>query len=243
MSANYLSVVVEGHVAQVTFDRAPVNALDVVAMQQFISTFGELGRRDDVRVVVLTGAGTTFCAGIDRRLFADETANSPDQATFLSAHRAFFVAVREFAKPTIAAVNGPAVGAGFALAGSCDIMVAADTAFFSLPEVAVGQTSGAAFVTRMFGQSKGRRLFFTGERIGAAEMYRLGLIEACAPAGQLMAEARKIADVIARHDPAVMRAAKQTCLIAAEVPYSVSKTFEYLTIDQMTRDRLAGTPA
>jgi enoyl-CoA hydratase len=241
MAINYLSVTVEGHVAEVTFDRGPVNALNVTAMHQFISTFGELARRDDVRVVVLTGAGATFCAGIDRRLFTDETADSPDQATFLSVHRAFFVAVREFAKPTIAAVNGPAVGAGFALAGSCDIMVASDTAYFSMPEVAVGQPSGAAFVTRMFGQSKGRRLFFTGDRIGAPEMFRLGLVEACAPKDELMAEARRIADAIARNDLDVLRAAKQTCLIAAEVPYSVSKTLEYSTIDQITRDRLART--
>src|SRR5258708_39361064 len=103
-------------------------------------------------------------------------------------------------------------------------MLASETAFFSMPEVAVGQPSGAAFITRLLGQSKGRRLFFTGDRIGALEMKALGAIEACVPPELLIGEAIKIASAIAKMDPAVMRAAKQTCLIAAEVPYPVSKS-------------------
>ena len=237
MSQGWLEVSIDDWTAIVTFNRPPVNALDASVMQEFIRTFGELASRDDVRVAILTGGDKAFCAGVDMRLFENASPQPGDRAVLLSIHRAFFSSVREFAKPLIAAVNGPAVGAGFALAGNCDIMLAADDAFFSMPEVVVGQPSGAAFVTRMFSQSKGRRLFFTGEKISAREMMQLGLLEACVAREQLLCEATKIARAIAKNDPAVVRAAKQTCLMAAEVPYSVSKSLEYSVLEQLTPPR------
>jgi enoyl-CoA hydratase len=233
MPTEILDVRLEDYVAKVVFERPPVNALDVETMRLFISAFGELAERDDVRAVVLTGHGKTFCAGIDKLMFDVNTAHIGHRTRLLSIHRAFFVAMREFSKPLIAAINGPAVGAGFALAGSCDIMLASENAFFSMPEVLVGQPSGAAFITRLFGQSKARRLFFTGDRIEAAEMKALGAIEACVPPEQLMDEAMKIASAITRIDPMIMRAAKQTCLIAAETPYPVSKSLEYSLLEQL----------
>ena len=233
MSTEVLDVSVEAGVAKVVFARPPVNALDVETMRQFTRVFGQLAERKDVRVTILTGDGKTFCAGVDRALFGDRETEVGDRATFLSVHRAFFVSVREFPKPLIAAVNAPAIGAGFALAGACDIMLAAETAFFSMPEVLVGTAAGAAFVTGLLGQSKGRRLFFTGDRISAEEMKALGAIEACVPREDLMAEAMKIASRIAQIDPKVMRAAKQTCLMAAETPYLVAKSLEYAVVDQL----------
>ncbi len=227
MATDFLDIGVESGVATVVFGRPPVNAIDVDAMQQFTRVFGELAERADVRVVILTGEGKNFCAGVDRKLFDAPSSDVGDRARFLSVHRAFFVAIREFPKPLIAAVNGPAIGAGFALAGSCDIMLASETAFFSMPEVLVGQAAGAAFITNLLGQSKGRRLFFTGDKIEAAEMKALGAIEACVPPAQLMEEAMKIAAPIAKIDPRVMRAAKRNCLVAAEVPYLVAKALEY----------------
>jgi enoyl-CoA hydratase len=233
MSTEVLDSMIEDGVARVVFRRPPVNALDVLAMEKFIAVFAELASRDNVRAVILTGEGRTFCAGIDKRLFEPGSAIYRDRASLLSTHRAFFVAIREFAKPVIAAVNGAAIGAGFALAGSCDIMVACDEAFFSMPEVLLGQPSGAAFITRLFGQSKARRLFFTGDRIGAADMKALGAIEACVPQEKLIDAAMEIAVAIARVDPAIMRSAKQTCLIAAEAPYSVAKSLEYSVLEQL----------
>jgi enoyl-CoA hydratase len=233
MPSDVLEIRVERFIASVVFGRPPVNALDVETMRRFIDAFGELAERDDVRVAVLTGRGRTFCAGMDKRVFDASTAKVGDRAKLLSVHRAFFAAIREFPKPLIAAVNGPAVGAGFALAGGCDIMLACETAFFAMPEVAVGQPSGAAFITGLFGQSKGRRLFFTGDRIWATEMKALGLIEASVPQKELMGEAMKIAASIAKQDPEILRAAKQTCLIAADAPYPISKSLEYSVLEQL----------
>lgn len=96
MATEVLDIRVASGVANVVFARPPVSALDVETMQQFTGVFGELAERNDVRVVILTGDGKTFCAGVDRKLF---DAPSPDigaRAQFLSAHRAFFVAIREF---------------------------------------------------------------------------------------------------------------------------------------------------
>lgn len=233
MAPEMLEVRVAGGVATAVFARPPVNALDVEAMEQITRGLGALAERADVRVVILTGQGKTFCAGVDRKLFDTPSPAVGERARFLSVHRAFFAAVREFPKPLIAAVNGPAIGAGFALAGSCDFMLASDTAFFSMPEVLLGQPAGAAFITGLLGQSKGRRLFFTGDRIDAAEMKAIGAVEACVPPHALMDEAMTIATAIAHIDPKVMRAAKQTCLIAADVAYPVAKALEYSVVDQL----------
>jgi enoyl-CoA hydratase len=235
MSTDCLKVSIADNIATVTIDRPPVNALDQTAMAEFTGVFGKLWDLNDVRVVILTNTGKIFCGGMDLKSFGGTAPRPGEAAEYFAIHRGFQNAIREFPKPLIAAVNGPAIGTGFSLAGGCDIMLASENAYFAMPEVVAGQPSGAAFMTRMFGQSKARRLFFTGDRIDAHEMYRLGLIEACVPSDQLMPEALKIARKIAKNDPAVMRATKQTCIIAAEVPYPVSKSLEYLVLGQSSQ--------
>lgn len=232
MAERCLKVAIKDSIATVTLDRPKVNALDRAAMLDFVSVLGQMADLDEVRVVVLTAAGKIFSAGMDLKAFGSTAPQPGEAAEVYAAHRAFQNAVREFPKPIIAAVNGPAIGTGFSLAGGCDIMLASDTSYFSLPEVVAGTPSGAAFMTRMFSQSKARMLFFTGEKITAQEMLNLSLIEACVPSERLMPEALRIAAMIARNDPAVMRATKQSCIMAAEVPYPVSKTLEYLLCSQ-----------
>ena len=96
-------------------------------------------------------------------------------------------------KPVICAVNGAAFGAGFALMLACDIMIAADDAYFVMPEVDVGLAGGAGFLMQHFGKSMARYMYFTARRIPAAELYRLGVISACVPREKLMDEAMQIA--------------------------------------------------
>src|SRR5205814_1852256 len=133
--------------------------------------------RDDVRVAILTGAGTrAFCAGADVKKAAERAGNPVKGANEGNSRksRETFNALVDCAVPVIGAINGPALGAGLALAASCDYLIAAENALFALPEIDVGLLGGARHFMRMFPQSVTRRANFTGMRINAAEAFRLG---------------------------------------------------------------------
>ncbi len=103
---------------------------------------------------------------------------------------------------------GLPLGAGLAIAASCDILIAAETAMLGLPEINVGLLGGGRHAMRLFGHSKARRLMFTGQRLAGPELYRLGVVEACVPADQLMETAQALAAEMAAKSPIAMRLAK-----------------------------------
>ena len=129
-------------------------------------------------------------------------------------------------KPVIAAVNGPALGAGFGLVMASDIWVASETAVFSMPEINVGLAGGVSFLQRIFGQSRARRMFFTGYQITAQEMYRLGLIEACLPPDELLPYAMGIAHDIASKSPVAVRLAKEAARLTEVMPLRDAYRYE-----------------
>src|SRR5262249_47303067 len=139
---------VTDHVAVVSLDKPPVNALGPAIRTELIALFDELSERDDVRVVVLTGRGHVFCAGADikeKRAIGDAPGRYPAANRLI---REAFYCVMECAKPVIAAVNGAALGAGFVMASCCDIIVAAESAVFAMPEIDVGLAGGSSFLQR-----------------------------------------------------------------------------------------------
>ena len=139
---------VENHVALVTLDNAPVNAAALDMLQELTDVFDSFNDRDDVRVAVLTGAGKCFSAGADLK-------NRPDLSipgkrwNRNRIVREVAYSIADCAKPVIAAVNGPALGAGFGLAASCDIIVASENAVFGLPEIDVGLMGGGKHTSRI----------------------------------------------------------------------------------------------
>ena len=186
-----LRIEVEGHVATVTLDRPPANALDGPSYVAIQTAFDDLGERDDVRAAVLTGAGKIFCAGVDLK------ARGADHPGALWSGnreaREAFHSVMECKVPVVAAVNGPALGAGLALVASCDILVASERGSLGLPEIDVGLLGGGRHAQRLFGHSKTRRMMLTGLRIPGPELLELGVVEACVPADALMENALEIA--------------------------------------------------
>jgi enoyl-CoA hydratase len=112
-------------------------------------------------------------------------------------------------RPVIAAVNGPALGAGLGLAVCADIILASENAVFGLPEIDVGLMGGVRHTMRLFPHSLTRRMVLSGYRVPAAEAYRRGIIEDCVPLGELMPAALKIATTIARKSPAALKLAKR----------------------------------
>jgi enoyl-CoA hydratase len=166
--------------------------------------------RDDVRVVILTATGKTFCAGADIKERALLTGEPGEYGALNRLVREMFYSVMECSKPVIAAVNGPALGAGFALVLCCDILLASEDAIFAMPEVDVGLAGGVKFLQRHLTPSKARRLLLTGQRIPATELYRLGVLEECVPAASLMPTALALAREIAAKSPLAVRMIKES---------------------------------
>src|SRR6201984_3119703 len=229
-----LRVIQDGRIAEVVLDRRPVNALSRETYREIRQVFDGFAERVDVSVVVFTGAGDrVFCGGRDIKGLHVErseprTANVGDP--YHLTPEAFW-AVRHCAVPVICAVNGAAVGAGVALAAVSDIVLAAESATFALAEIDVGVLGAASFAQWMVGPGKARRMFYTGERVSAAEVYRLGGVEAVVNRADLLTEAHALASVIAAKDPVAIRMAKASVVRTDTLPLET----EYRTEQDYTR--------
>lgn len=202
-----LTVEMTGRIARVTLDRPPVNALTLQLYGEIAELFESAAGWDDVNVIILSAAGTrAFCAGLDLNEFLAATVeDDPKRAAII---RRTFAAVRHAAVPVIAAVNGPALGAGCVLASVCDMRIAAENATFGLPEINVGRCGGGAHLGRLIPQGALRRMFFTGRPIDAAEAYRIGLVDEVVPGDRLAEAAGRLAAVLADKAPLGLRLGK-----------------------------------
>lgn len=204
-------------IATVTMNRPPVNAQNALFREQLTWVFDAISDREDIRVAILTGTGNIFSAGADIKERPAMAQQPGDYLRHNRLTRECFYSIKECAKPVIAAVNGPAMGAGFALMVFCDILLASDNAFASMPEIDVGLSGGMRMLRELFPKSKARHMFFTGCHVSASELFRLGIIEACVPRDQLMAEAMKIARSIASKSPLAMKYAKENANMVEEL--------------------------
>ncbi len=195
-------------IVQVTLDRPPVNALTLAVYEEIGDLFLSMKDWSDVNVAVLTGAGSrAFCAGLDLKEFlAAKVEDDPARAKIV---RRMFAAVRNAPLPVIAAVNGPALGAGCVLASVCDVRIAAEKATFGMPEINVGRCGGTAHMSRHLPQGLLRQMFFTGQPIDAAEAYRLGFVQKVVPDDELHGAAEELATVIASKAPLGLRLGKE----------------------------------
>jgi enoyl-CoA hydratase len=209
MENNLIKTIIEDHIAVVTMDAPPVNAQSREFVEELISVFDELNETPTVRVIVLTGAGKVFSAGADIKSRGKVGAVPGDTYRHLRRAREIGFSIMESNKPVIAAVNGPALGAGMGLAICSDIILASDNAVFGLPEIDIGLMGGVRHTMRLFPHSLTRRMVLSGYRVPAEELYRRGIIEACVPREQLMDEAMKMARTIASKSPMALKLAKR----------------------------------
>jgi enoyl-CoA hydratase len=213
-----LRVAVSDGVATVTLDRPPVNAMTSSTFREIAEVFSSFASRTDVSVAVLTGGGErAFSAGVDlkdsARRFAGPLLAHESVADQLDAGRVVrdcFSAVLESAVPVVAAVNGPAIGAGLALVACCDIIIASSNARFALTEIDVGALGGGRHLQRLVGTYKTRRMMYTGEFESAAEFYRLGILESVVDPQDLLTEAASLAGRLAAKAPHALRLAKES---------------------------------
>ena len=226
MDTEIIRLAVDDSIAVVTMDNPPVNAQDRRFHQEMTAVFDTLSDRDDVRVAVLTGAGKVFSAGADIKQRAGQERAPGEGWQHSRQARECFHAVVECKKPVIGAINGAALGAGLAVAASCDILVASETAVLGLPEIDVGLLGGGRHTMRLFGHSLTRRMMLTGYRVAGSELYRLGIVEACVPADQLMPAAMALATEIAAKSPVAIRLAKHALNTIEEMSLRDGYRFE-----------------
>jgi crotonobetainyl-CoA hydratase len=222
---NAVRTEVRGHVLEVVLDRPKANAIDHATGIELYEAFARLRDEDDLHVGILTGGGERFfSAGWDLKAAA---AGEEDTSTdFGPGGFAGLTEMFDLDKPVIAAVNGLAVGGGFELVLACDLIVAADHAEFFLPELSLGivpDAGGAQRLPRRLPWFLAMDLLLTSRRMGAEEAERRGLVCSVVPSAQLMDEARRLADQIARCPPLAVQATKE--IIRRGEGLSVEETF------------------
>ncbi|MFJ6083936.1 enoyl-CoA hydratase/isomerase family protein [Streptomyces sp. NPDC092369] len=202
----------DGHVAELVLDRPKaMNAVSIEMARSIAAGCAALGADKDVRAVVVTSTHErAFCVGADlkeRNSFSDA-----DMLRQRPGSRAAYTGVLELPVPAVAAVHGFALGGGFELALSCDLIVADRTAVVGLPEVSVGVIPGGGgtqLLPRRVGAARAAELIFTARRLEAAEARELGLVDELVEAGRDREAALALASRIAAHSPVGLRAAKR----------------------------------
>jgi enoyl-CoA hydratase/carnithine racemase len=213
------------HIATITIDNPPVNALPVAGWFGLANALRTAGRDVNVRAVILRAEGKGFQAGVDIK----ELAADPTKQALVEVNRGCyeaFAAVYDCEVPVIAAVQGFCLGGGLALAGNADIVVASDDATFGLPEVDRGALGVATHLARFVPQHKLRAMFFTGSTVTAGELLALGTVEKVVPRAELHETALAYARTIAEKSPLVMRRAKESLNMIDPVDVKRSYRFE-----------------
>ncbi len=232
------SVIVSGddRVARVRLDRPEVrNAIDTEVIAQLTSIFRDFAKRESLRAVVLQGQGAIFCGGADIK-YMRATLDLSEEQNVEDALRLsdMFAAIDDCPAPTIAAVQGAALGGGAGLIAVSDIVIAEDDAMFGFTEAKLGIVPAviSPFVLRKIGQSHARALFASAERFNAERALRIGLVHEVVPPGQLDASTEGKIRELLTSGPSAARLAKQ---IAKTVPM-----LEAQAARQWTAERIAG---
>jgi len=250
-SGPYDSILVEAAapVATITLNRPKVlNALDRATIAEVTRAFAELGADAGIRAIVVTGAGDrAFAAGADIAELA--TLDDPIRGAALArVGQALTLAIERARPVVIAAVNGFALGGGCELAMACDIRIASEKARFGQPEVNLGLLpgyGGTQRITRLAGRGAAMLLCTAAEPIDAAEALRIGLVDRVVPAERLLAEAHRVASLIAAKAPLAIAATKASIRDGAALPLAAGLEIEALHFGTLvaTRDFSEGTRA
>ena len=201
-----------GGIATLTFNRPEKrNAVSYELIGEMLLALAE-AERSDAEVLIITGAGKAFCSGMDLDNLRAITSRSAEQIRADSETMAkLFRTIYQFPKPTIAAVNGAAMGGGCGIATLCDFTVAADEAKFGYTEVKIGFLPAivSTFLVLQVGEKRARNLLLTGRVFSAEEAKHLGIVTDVVPGARLMQMARELAETLMLSSPASLRATKR----------------------------------
>jgi enoyl-CoA hydratase len=228
MPYDTLRVVRDGGVATLTIDRPEKrNALSAQVRTELVRALDDLEQDGTTRVVVITGAGSkAFVAGADIAEFAQRT--PIEQRAAMEGRRVFDV-LAACPKPTIASINGVALGGGCELALACDLRIAARSARLGQPEVNLGILPGGGGtqrLPRLVGMGRAMRMILTGELITAEQAESIGLVDEVADDDVLVDRTRELAERIAGHSPIALKLIKQAVRASAEMPLAAGLELE-----------------
>jgi 2-(1,2-epoxy-1,2-dihydrophenyl)acetyl-CoA isomerase len=201
-----------GAIATITLNRPGArNAIDMAMREELVAALDEVEADAAARVLILTGAGGHFCAGGDVKSMRARRSTAAEGRARVELLNRMVLRLVDFPRPTLAMVDGYAVGAGTNLALCCDLVVASDRAKFGELFNKIGLVpdgGGTWLLPRLVGMARAKELIFTGEVFDAGEAARLGLVNHVVPAAELLAATRSLAEKIAAGPPGVLRLAK-----------------------------------
>ena len=231
MNYQFIKYEKDERIATITINRPEVlNALTQALMAELDHAIGAAETDDEVRVLILTGAGErAFVAGADINEVNARDTISEFMGELSRLRRNVFIRLEHLSKPSIAAVNGFAFGGGCELAISCTLRVAAENAKFGQPEIKLGLIpglGGTQRLVRLIGKGRAMEMVLTGEPIDAQEAYRIGLVNKLTPATELMETARVLAKKMANKSPFALKAAKDAVDYGQDMNLTTALEFE-----------------
>jgi enoyl-CoA hydratase/carnithine racemase len=209
------------------------NALDLALAAEMRAAVAAVASDRSVRCVVVTGTERAFCSGADLGALVSEGAAGSvlERRELLASYYRTFLDVRELDVPTVAAVNGPAIGAGLNLALCCDLRVCGESARFGATFVRIGIHPGGGathLLTRLIGPERAARMVLTGEVVSGADAVGLGLASSCVADEALAGAVEDLTGRIASNAPAAVRAAKRSLRLAVDSPFAAVLEVEAL---------------
>lgn len=227
----YVELTQVGHVGIITMNRPEVlNALSNDVFVDLIAALDEVERNEDIYVFIITGAGRAFVAGAD--ISEMTTMNVASGKALASLGNSVFLRIENMEKPSIAAINGFALGGGCEMALSCDIRIASEKAKFGQPEVGLGIIPGFGGTQRMpriVGTGHALELILTGGIIDAHRAAEIRMINHVVPAEHLMEEALKLAETVAKQAQLAVRSSKQAVRRGIQCDMDTAATYEALS--------------
>ncbi|MFQ5499484.1 MAG: enoyl-CoA hydratase/isomerase family protein [Candidatus Zixiibacteriota bacterium] len=240
MNYQTLNTEIVDRIAQVTFCRPKVhNAFNSAVIAEMSNLFRDIDKDDNVRAVVLTGEGKSFCAGADLNWMRDVVKQSYKEnlAESLALAEMFHI-MYTCRKPIIGRINGAAIGGGTGFVAVCDIAIAASSAVFSFSEVKIGVVPACIgpYVVKKMGEGRARELFITGERMKASRALEVGLVNRVVDDERLDADVDRIIHALLSSGPEAISMAKQ---LVREVPEMNAKQFKPYTAEMIARLRMS----
>jgi enoyl-CoA hydratase/carnithine racemase len=236
-----------GAVAHIELDNGPLNLVTGAMMERLDAVLTEIAADPQSRAVVVTGAGTrAFCAGSDVKEFEGLAGRAVQGKSLYEKY--VYRKLAELPVPTIAAIEGDALGGGLELALCCDLRIAGERARLGMPEVRLGVIPGSGGTQRLpavVGPALAKELILVGELIDAERAERNGLVNAVGPAGEALAAATDMAERIAQRGPLAVREAKRLIDLAGDLPMDAGLAAELDATDRIfaSQDMLEGARA
>ncbi len=240
MAYQTLSCTITDHVAYVQFCRPEVhNAFNDTVIYEMTDLFTELDKDKNLRAVVLTGEGKSFCAGADlnwmKRVITQSFEENLKESNALAD---LFALIYHFRCPVIGRINGAAIGGGVGFVAVCDVAIAAETAKFSFSEVKIGLVPACIgpYVVKKIGEGKAREFFITGERMNGHKAFDVGLVNQCVADSELDTAVNGLLKMIKSSGPEAIAVAKE---LVSSVPNMTEDEYKPFTAEMIAKLRIS----